>query len=63
MNTFYISPNISEKNNTFKYRPIGGTWVAVHIEKGSYEIVEICEQIFKQIGDRKKIFYNQMGLV
>jgi len=53
LETYYSFPNLSDKNNVFRYSPgfiEGGStrqrqWVEVQISEGSYDLIDIAETI------------------
>ena len=61
LDTYYTFPNITEKNNMFKYRKVIGAWITLKIPTGSYEIHSIRDWIFKTVGDKKKIILQSDG--
>jgi hypothetical protein len=61
LDTYYTFPNITEKNNTLKYRKVGEAWITLKIPTGSYEIHSIRDWIFKKVGDKKKIILQSDG--
>lgn len=50
LETYYSIPNISSKNNTFKYSPDGGAnWSTITIPTGSYDIEDINDVIQREM--------------
>lgn len=50
INLYNSIPNITEENNTFKYSTDkGSTWKTISLEKGSYELEAINDEIQKQM--------------
>lgn len=50
LETYYSIPNITSRNNTFKYSPDGGAnWMTVDIPTGSYDIEDINSVIQREM--------------
>ena len=50
LETYYSIPNITSRNNTFKYSPDGGeNWMTVDIPTGSYDIEDINSVIQREM--------------
>ena len=50
LETYYSIPNITNKNNSFKYSPDGGvSWLTIIIPTGSYDIEDINDVIQREM--------------
>ena len=60
LETYYSIPNITNKNNSFKYSPNGGAdWHTVDIPTGSYDIEDINDVI--QRGMKSNGHWNEVN--
>ena len=68
LETYYSFPNITEKNNMFRYSPDNGkNWFEFSIQPGAYELNQINTEIQRQMSVNKhfdatqKHFYITIG--
>jgi len=60
LETYYSFPNISSKNNLFKYSPDKGVnWVDIYIPEGCYELKDLNETIHYMMKQKKH--YNSVN--
>ena len=54
LETYWSFPNITEKNNVFRYSN-GGEWFDIKLPKGAYELAQINDALKKGMGDSTSI--------